>query len=221
MRRTLLVDAKLHRHQQISRWGSPTGDGSILCVVPWKGGKVSRLPLPHGTDRIEVMGGDAVVVGADERDLHFTGIRLDGTPEVAQHYTMRDASQGELRSHGFFYTPDGAHSGVLGLPVRGPGRPGYEHLFRESASILFLENRDRRFRSLGTLEAEPEIERPRDDNCKASCVDWYGNARPLFIQDRIFALLGYELVEGRIELGQIAAGRRVSFSPSQVSAVRH
>jgi hypothetical protein len=140
---------------------------------------------------------------------------------VAQQYTMRDASQGELRSHGFFYKPDGARSGVLGLPVRGPGRPGYEHLFRESAAILFLDNRDGQFHSLGTLGAEPETERPRDDNCKASCVDWYGNARPLFIQDRIFALLGYEIVEGRIGLGQIAAVRRVSFAPSSLSAVRH
>jgi hypothetical protein len=204
-----------------SGWGSPTADGSVLYVVPWKGGRVSRLLLPHGTDRIEVLGVDAVVVGADQRDLHFTGIRLDGTPQVAQHYTMRDASQGELRSHGFFYKPDGAHSGMLGLPVRGPGRPGYEHLFRESASILFLDNRDGRFQPLGTLGAEPETERPRDDNCKASCVDWYGNARPLFIRDRVFALLGYEIVEGRIELGQIAAVRRVSFAPSQISAVRH
>ena len=204
-----------------SGWGRPTNEGAVLYVVPWSGGKVSRLTLAHGIDRIEAMGADAVVVGADQRDLHFTGIRLDATPEVAQQYTMRDASQGELRSHGFFYKPDGARSGVLGLPVRGPGRPGYEHLFRESAAILFLDNRDGQFRSLGNLGAEPETERPRDDNCKASCVDWYGNARPLFIQDRIFALLGYELVEGRIEQGQIAAVRRVSFAPSQVSAVRH
>ena len=204
-----------------SGWGRPTGEGAVLYVVPWSGGKVGRIALTHGIDRIEVMGADAVVVGADEHDLHFTGIRLDASPAAAQQYTLRDASQGELRSHGFFYKPDGARSGVLGLPVRGPGRPGYEHLFRESASIVFVDNRDGQFRSLGTLGAEPETERPRDDNCKASCVDWYGNARPLFIRDRIFALLGYEIVEGRIEPGRIAAVRRVSFAPSQVSAVGH
>jgi len=200
-------------------WGWPEADGSVLYVVPWKGGAVTRLVLSHGTDRIEPMGPDAVVVGADDRDLHFTGIRLDGTPTVVQHYTLRDASQGELRSHGFFYKPDGAHSGVLGLPVRDPGRPGYEHLFHESASILFLDNRDWRFQSLGTLEAE--VEGTRDDACKASCVDWYGNARPLFIRGRIFALLGYELVEGRVDQGQITTLRRVSFAPPVVRAVRH
>jgi hypothetical protein len=202
-----------------SGWGRPAGDGSVLYVVPWTGGAVTRLALPHGTDRIELMGPDAVVVGADERDLHFTGIRLDGTPKVAQHYSLRDASQGELRSHGFFYKPDGAHTGVLGLPVRGPGRPGYEHLIHGSASILFLDNRDWRFQPLGTLEAQGEG--TRDDACKASCVDWYGNARPLFIRGRIFALLGYELVEGRIQEGQIEDMRRISFAPSVVRAVRH
>jgi hypothetical protein len=200
-------------------WGWPTADGSILYAVPWKGGAVKRIVLPHGTDRIEPMGRDAVVVGADERDLHFTGIRLDGTPEVAQRYTLRQASQGELRSHGFFYKPDGDHSGVLGLPVRGPGRPGYEHLFDGSASILFLRNQDSRFDPLGTIEAD--VEGARDDACKASCVDWYGNARPLFIRGRIFALLGYELVEGSIRQGEIVAVRRVSFAPPAVRAARH
>ena len=38
--------------------------------------------------------------------------------------------------------------------------------------------------------------RVRDDGCKAWCVDWYGNARPIFLGERVFALLGYEIVEG-------------------------
>ncbi len=201
-----------------SGWGKPAGEGSILYVVPWNGGVVTRLVLPHGTDRIEPMGSDAVVVGADEQDLHFTGIRLDGKPAVAQRYTLSHASQGELRSHGFFYKPDATHSGVLGLPVRGPGRPGYEHLIRGSASILFLRNHDWRFGPLGTLEAEEDG--TKGDACKASCVDWYGNARPLFIGGRIFALLGYELVEGRIRDDQLAAARRISFAPPVVRAAR-
>ena len=199
-----------------SGWGRPVADGSILYVVPWRGGAITRLALPHGTDRIEPMGSDAVVVGADERDLHFTGIRLDGAPEVAQRYTLRDASQGELRSHGFFYKPDAAHAGVLGLPVRGAGRPGYEHLVEGSASILFLRNHAGRFDSLGALQADGDG--TKDDACKASCVDWYGNARPLFIGGRTFALLGYELVEGRIRDEHIAAARRISFAPPAVRA---
>jgi hypothetical protein len=34
--------------------------------------------------------------------------------------------------------------------------------------------------------------------CEVSCVDWYGNSRPIFTDGRIFALSGSELIEGRI-----------------------
>ena len=51
-----------------------------------------------------------------------------------------------------------------------------------------------------------------------SCVDWYGNARPIFLGGRVFALLGYELVEGRLSGSgpreQIEERRRVSFAPT-------
>jgi len=52
------------------------------------------------------------------------------------------------------------------------------------------------------------------DDCVASCVDWYGNARPIFLRDRVFALLGYELVEGRLADGRITEIARASFLAS-------
>jgi hypothetical protein len=48
------------------------------------------------------------------------------------------------------------------------------------------------------------------DRCVASCVDWYGNARPLFFDDRLFALLGYEIIEGRLEDDGIREIRRAT-----------
>jgi hypothetical protein len=51
-------------------------------------------------------------------------------------------------------------------------------------------------------------------------VDWYGNARPLFLRGRIFALLGYELVEGQVQGGRMRELRRVSFAPRAVQAAR-
>jgi hypothetical protein len=202
-----------------SGWGPPDKSGrSTLYAVRWAGGQVSELQLPHGVDRIEVMGRGAVVVGTDGRDLHFTGVRLDPVPQLSRRYTRKDASQGELRSHGFFYKPDGEDSGLLGLPISRPGRPGYEHLFEESASILFLRNDSFDLKELGELDARPE--RAVDDNCRASCVDWYGNARPLFLRGRVFALLGYELVEGKLEDGRIREARRVSYAPRRFRMTR-
>jgi hypothetical protein len=52
-----------------------------------------------------------------------------------------------------------------------------------------------------------------DDKCHASCVDWYGNARPLFLRGRVFALLGYELVEGKLDQGRMVEVRRISYAP--------
>ncbi|HKP77097.1 MAG TPA: beta-propeller domain-containing protein, partial [Longimicrobiaceae bacterium] len=203
-----------------SGWGAPReGTSWPVYVADVAGGTVAALTLPHGVDRIEVMGNDAVVVGTDGHDLHFTGIGLGPRPAVKQRYVSRGASQGELRSHGFFYRadPDGG-GGTLGLPVRGPGRPGYEHLFEGSASVLFLRNDDAAFRPLGELASHPE--RAEDDGCVASCVDWYGNARPLFLRGRIFALLGYELVEGEVRNGGMRELRRVSFAPRALQATR-
>jgi hypothetical protein len=165
------------------------------------------------------MGGDAVVVGTDGKDLHFSAIKLGFEPQLAFRYTRPEASQGELRSHGFFYKADGPNSGTLGLPISTSGRPGYSHLVQGSASILFLRNQSSRFQELGTLAAQPE--RAVDDKCRASCVDWYGNARPLFLRGRVFALLGYEIVEGAMDGGRLRELRRVSYAPGRQEVTRN
>jgi hypothetical protein len=195
-------------------WGYPKrspGDESDLFIVNWTDGSSHRLKLPHGVDRIEQMDADAVVVGTDGQDLHFSSVRLLESPQVVSRYTRKEASQGELRSHGFFYKPDGDNSGVLGLPISTPGRPGFQHLFESSAAILFLRNNSLQFSEVGELGSQPD--KAIDDNCRASCVDWYGNARPLFLRGRVFALLGYELVEGRLDAGRIRELRRISYAP--------
>ena len=47
-------------------------------------------------------------------------------------------------------------------------------------------------------------------------TDWYGNARPIFIGNRVFALMGYELVEGRLARGgSIGEVGRVNFQPAR------
>jgi len=187
--------------------------------VDWANGRWQQLELPHGVDRIEPMGTGAIVIGTDGKDLHFTSLRLDRhltslgldlQAEIVSRYTRKDASQGELRSHGFFYKPDGENSGTIGLPINRPAKPGYSHLFESSASILFLWNWELKFRALGELDSQPD--KALDDHCRASCVDWYGNARPLFLRGRVFALLGYELVEGKVGDYGMSELRRVTYA---------
>lgn len=194
-----------------SGWGRPEQKHlASLYAVNWKSSGVTNLRLNHGVDRIEQMGRDAVVVGTNGTDLIFSPVRLTGPPTVMANYARKNASQGELRSHGFFYKPDGRDSGLLGLPIARQGRAGYRHLVEGSAAILFLRNDRLEFNELGELDAKNTS---TNDGCKASCVDWYGNARPLFIKDRVFALLGYEIVEGRVDDDRMREVRRANYSP--------
>ncbi len=196
-----------------SGWGRPqqVTDGARVFAVRWRGGDAFNLTLPHGVDRIEAIGSDAAVIGTDGRDLHFTTVRLGDRPSIADRYSRPDASQGELRSHGFFYKPDTGTSGLLGLPIRRAAKPGYHHLFKDSAGIVFLRNDGLHLQPVGELDSQPD--RAADDRCRASCVDWYGNARPLFISGRVLALLGYEIVEGAIDRGRMVEKRRINYAP--------
>ena len=197
-----------------SGWGRPEKkDAANLYAVNWANGEVNNLRLNHGVDRIEQMGKDAVVVGTNGTDLYFSPVRLGEVPEVRDRYSRKNASQGELRSHGFFYKPDGKDSGLLGLPIAREGRPGYKHLVEGSAGILFLRNDSLEFSEVGEMETRNSYV---NDGCRASCVDWYGNARPLFIRNRVFALLGYEIVEGNVGRDRIQEMRRINYSPRNV-----
>jgi hypothetical protein len=202
-----------------SGWGyAESKQSASLFAVPWAGGDLTTLAPAHGVDRIEALGTNAVIVGTDGKDLHFTSVRLDDSVSLVDGFTRKGASQGELRSHGFFYKPDGGDSGTIGLPISLPGRPGYRHLFEESAAILFLRNDSLHFEKIGELAADSG--RAVNDNCRASCVDWYGNARPLFVKGRVLALLGYELVEGRFDDGRLRELRRVSYAPGRMDITR-
>ena len=178
-------------------WGAPQGGDASVHVVPVSRAEAPvQVTVPHGIDRIEAMGSAAVVVGSDGRDLHFTSLDLQGGGAIAGEFVQPNATQGELRSHGFFFKPAREGDGMLGLPIRRGSAPGYEHLVHGSAEIMFLGVDDLNFRRMGTLASDPRA--GQDDRCEVSCVDWYGNARPIFYKGRVFALLGYELVEGRV-----------------------
>ena len=193
-----------------------TPEGEVFAVR-YTDGAAYVVPVPHGVDRIEALGRNAVVVGSDGRDLHFSSVRLVRHPVATSRYVRKGAAQGETRSHGFFYRPDTEQDGLLGLPIVGGDEPAFNQLRRASAAVLFLRSQDLALAELGALAAQPATV---NDGCVASCVDWYGNSRPLFVRGRVFALMGYELVEGRIDARTITEVRRVSFAPATVGIAR-
>jgi hypothetical protein len=203
-------------------WGGANARGRYaLQALRWDfRGPAQSIVLPHGVDRIEALGRNALVVGTAGKDLLFSSVRLEGdNASVPHRLTRTDAAQGETRSHGFFYKSEGEETGLLGLPVVGGGRPGYKQLRQGSAAVMFLRNDGLMLGDIGELEAKPANAGANDD-CRASCVDWYGNARPLFLRGRIFALLGYEIVEGRLAGNAMSEVARASFAPGAVHATR-
>lgn len=204
-------------------WFGGEGDdvGGRLWAAPLGGGAITTLRAPQAVDRIEITGRDALVIGPGRQDdLLFQTVELTAgsAPSLGDRYSYKDASEGETRSHAFFYSPaPGAaygDSGLLALPVARAARPAYRQLFEASAAMVYLRRSDRRLSPLGELAAGTEGF--ADDACKASCTDWYGNARPIFLGGRAFALLGYELVEGQVTERSIRETGRVSFAPPAV-----
>ena len=190
------------------------GTRNELHVVPLDGGEVTTLAMPHSVSRLDVLGRDAVAVGANANGaLGFSAVSLAGVPAIESTFLLPASGEGESRSQAFFYRPDAGSdgdSGTLGLPVRRSPRTGAHAFLGRGSAIAFLRRDSRQLSLAGELEADGA--QGRDDNCLASCVDWYGNARPIFMRGRVFALMGYELVEGRMTRGQIAERRRVDFS---------
>jgi hypothetical protein len=198
-------------------YGNESGDGNQgVQVFDLNNNRSTRLATTHATARIEPIGSDALIVGNNGSDLVFDAIALNSTPELAGEYTIRGASQGESRSHGFFYLPSGSRTGMLGLPItRGPDYGDWRNLSNTSSAVTFLSVDALHFAPLGELRSSRE--NAADDHCVASCTDWYGNARPIFWHGRTFALLGYELVEGSLSGGRMDALRRVNM----LSATQH
>lgn len=192
---------------------------SALRAVPLDGGQIRLVTLPHAVTRLDVIGTDGVAIGAnDEETLGFSAIRLDassGEATLEDTFFFADSAEGENRSQAFFYNPDPTDpegtSGILALPVSRYLDGSAARFLGSSSSVAFLNRRKRKLSEAGTLDANAES--AVDDNCKASCVDWYGNARPIFLGGRIFALMGYELVEGELADGRIVERRRVNFAP--------
>ncbi|WP_371819730.1 beta-propeller domain-containing protein [Erythrobacter sp. 3-20A1M] len=194
-----------------------------IYIVPLDHQWVTTIKLPHGVTRFDALGDDAVAIGPDAAGgLGFSSIALDranGSARLVNTYAMARAEEAETRSQALFYrsdpgSPDGAN-GMLGLPVSLQLRDDLGEFLGDASAIAFLRRDDRKLSPAGQLDSRPvaNADGRESDQCQASCTDWYGNARPIFIGNLVFALMGYEIVEGRQDGARIVERRRVDFTP--------
>lgn len=172
--------------------------------------RIWQLPVAHGVGRIDAMAGNAIVIGPIRQGLGLTSVSLSGTtPALASLFVLPQSREGDSRSHGFFYKQISPTEGLVGLPVlrRTNDR-------NDTAAVQFLSSRNLMLTAVGELAASTEAH-AADDQCKASCADWYGNARPIFLDDRILALIGYEVIEGAFDRERLREIDRLDFSPAK------
>ncbi len=181
-------------------------------IVSLSDKEVKTIALEHDVQRIETLGHSALVVGSNTPDLSVSVIDLADEPGLASNIVLENSAQGEGRSHGFFYNELSPGKGILGLPIRAERDP-FGELFETSSTIGFMSITDNQIKKIGSFTSSTETD--NSDDCIASCIDWYGNTRPIFLGDRILGLMGYDLIEGKMDGEAMNESARVNFMPRQ------
>ena len=202
------------RNRHVSGWYI-AGDGSDLYAYELATETTHEFELDGDVSRIENAPGiGALVVHNDREDFNSSDLLVDtlmlddGDAEVVAGTVMEDMAEGEHRSHGFFFRPDDK-GGVFGLPIINL-TDNYGWWGSGAANIgFFRTNLD------GSIDLKGIVSSTDDagGECITSCADWYGNTRPIFLFNRIYALMGSEFVEvSLIESGAQDVGDRVYLS---------
>ena len=205
------------------------GGGNAVVVPIGRPADVRTLWLPHRISRVERIGDNAALTGyADGRGLGVSVIDLSGAaPRLSDTVRLEGRAETEGRSHAFNSLIGADGAGLMGLPTVQKVGGDDRHAWRSSASDLSFLSVDAagRLQSLGALATHAQGNDRRrwyaqddvpDDpaiySCQVSCIDWYGNSRPLFTRGRVFALTATELVEGRVANGRIGEVQRIDLT---------
>ena len=159
-----------------------------------------QIDMPHDVIRAERLGDDIILTGHHkDKGLYISLLDLDQTPRRADTLFIDGRYESEGRSHAFngVTYPDG--SGLMGLPTSRRVKDSRRSYWRSKGSdVSFISlEQGGTLSSAGPIFGKGEDAVHPDYECEVSCVDWYGNTRPVFLKGRVFALIGTELIETR------------------------
>ncbi|MBI1187671.1 MAG: hypothetical protein GC206_10155 [Alphaproteobacteria bacterium] len=173
------------------------------------------LIAPHSIIRLERAGNNMVATGYRTSDgLSVSLFDLRRTPRLASTALLQGRYESEGRSHAFNSAIGADGGGILGLPTVLREENADRRVYWSNISdVSFLTVSARgALAPAGSLDADREDAVHPSYTCEVSCVDWYGNARPIFTDGRIFALSNGELIEGALEAGQMRERRRLNLT---------
>jgi hypothetical protein len=207
----------------------PPQQATVIAVPVQRPDRAMTFTLPHSIVRTERVGDDIVLDGyRDDRGLTITFLKLGNSPHVGSSLTLPRRFESEGRSHAFNSITDARGESVIGIPtVLRPDESG-RWWWRSGASDLSFLTIDgaESLRDVGAIltrgkgtededseTAETRAKKANGYSCEVSCIDWYGNSRPIFTDGRIFGLMGTEIVEARIAArGSIEEVRRLDMT---------
>lgn len=174
-----------------------------------------QIDMPHPVIRAERLGDDFILTGhAKDQGLYISKLVLNGAPALSDTLLIEGRYESEGRSHAFNGVTYSDGSALMGLPTSRRVQDSRRRYWRSEGSDLsfITADPDGRLTSAGPIIGQGEGDVHPDYNCEVSCVDWYGNTRPVFLNGRVFALIGTELVEARISGTRIQELGRINIS---------
>ena len=206
-------------------WGSwPPGEdetrenGKAVIVPVSDPARPVTLELPHDVIRAERAGPYMALTGYhDSAGLSVSLIDLRAAPRLSGTLQLRGRFESENRSHAFNSRIDAEGKGLIGLPTI----PQSEEADRwwwwsDSSDMSYAAvSSDGGLQDAGVLAAtrrDPDLPSPTEYVCEVSCVDWYGNARPIFTGGRILALINSELIEAELRDGKVTEISRIDLT---------
>lgn len=194
----------------------PRENGTVIVVPVDNPSWPVTLGVPHDVIRAERAGPYMALTGyKDYKGLSLSLIDLRGEdPKVASTRVLENRFESENRSHAFNSRIGADGAGLIGLPTVTRSEESERWWWWSDSSDLSYIATDAKggLSEAGVLIAtrvDPETAPANGYECEVSCVDWYGNARPIFTGGRYLALLNSELVEGKLEDGKITEVRRL------------
>ncbi len=195
---------------------------NALTVVPIADPQASqRVALGHSLIRLEKIGDSVVIANGyvDEAGLRVSYVGLDAGEEgsaVRSSAFLPRRYESEGRSHAFNATYSLAGDGMLGVPTvtRVERSNGY-WWYSDVSDLSFLGfDAKGMLADAGQITATPEdkVQTAEGYDCEVSCIDWYGNARPIFLGGKVYGLMATELVEAEVVAGKVSERRRVDLT---------
>ncbi|QYU69085.1 hypothetical protein J4558_02770 [Leptolyngbya sp. 15MV] len=178
----------------------------------------AALPIGHSLIRLERIGAEAVIANGyrDESGLRLSYLDLAQGASIRSSAFLPGRYESESRSHAFNATGFEQGGGLMGIPtVTRTEQSGGWWWYSDMSDLSFLGfDAGGRLSDAGSLPAmaKDEVETAEGYSCEVSCIDWYGNARPIFIDGRVYGLMATELVEADLVAGKVEERRRLDLT---------